>query len=125
MAPLQVRDPHERAATLHRRPLCGARRGYGDKVVGGSLWPDYRTSQKETEQEEVNSEGATDYAVRVLKEDGSYEPADTEELHWVSLNIAKKIAAKAWDALQSVVNSPVVGIEIINADYQQVQIAYR
>lgn len=67
--------------------------------------------------------GTTDYGVRVWLDDGTTVPADTEEIEWVSLPVAKKIAAKAYDARATVVNSPVVAIEIINAEYKQVQIA--
>lgn len=65
----------------------------------------------------------TDYGVRALLNDGTYVPAETEEIEWVSLPVARKIAAKAYDARETVVNSPVVAIEIINAAYEQVQIA--
>lgn len=70
----------------------------------------------------MSSTGATDYAVRVIMEDGTTVPSETEEMDWVSLEIAKKIAAKTWEARVSVVNSPVVALEIIDADYKTVQI---
>lgn len=69
----------------------------------------------------THSTGATDYGVRVLLEDGTFEPPDTEEIEWVSLEIAKRIAAKVYNARMSVVNSPVVEIQIINAAYELVQ----
>lgn len=72
---------------------------------------------------QVSDTGATDYGVRVWLEDGTTEPPDTEEIHWVSLNIARKRAARLYNARVTVVNSPVVAIEIIDAAYQQVQIA--
>lgn len=68
----------------------------------------------------MSNAGATDYAVRVWLEDGSTEPPSTEEMHWVSLNIAKRIASKAFEAPSRVVNSPVTAIEIINAEYETV-----
>lgn len=67
------------------------------------------------------SNGTTDYGVRLVLEDGSFEPANTEEIEWVSLEVAKKIAAKLYDARATVVNSPVVEIQIIDASYNLVQ----
>lgn len=68
----------------------------------------------------MSNAGATNYAVRVWLDDGSTEPPSTEEMDWVSLNIAKKIASKLYEARETVVNSPVTAIEIINADYETV-----
>lgn len=48
---------------------------------------------------------------------------DTQEIdEWFSLKVAKKIAAKAYDARVSVVNSPVTAIEITDYDGSQIQI---
>lgn len=69
----------------------------------------------------THSADETNYGVRVKFADGSYEPPDTEEIHWVSLKVAEKIATKAFNARSSVVNSPVVAIEIIDADYKVVR----
>lgn len=70
----------------------------------------------------VTTNADTDYAVRVWLDDGTTEPPDTEEMDWVSERVARKIAGKAYDARVTVVNSPVVAIEIINAAYESVQI---
>ena len=70
----------------------------------------------------MSTPGATNYAVRVWLEDGTTEPPSTEEMDWVSLNIARKIAAKRYTARSQVVGSQVVAIEIIDADYESVQI---
>lgn len=64
--------------------------------------------------------GATDYAVRAWLFDGTPEPGDTAEMQWVSLGIAKRIAARAFEVRSGVVNSPVVAIEIIDKDYETV-----
>ena len=69
----------------------------------------------------MSKEGATDYGVRVWLDDGTTEPKFTEDIHWVSLNIANRIASKLWEARQNVVNSQVTAIEIIDADYNTVQ----
>lgn len=62
---------------------------------------------------------ATDYTVVLHKEDGTIEELD----EWFSLGVARRIAAKAYDARQSVVSSHVTAIEIIDFNGKQVQIA--
>lgn len=62
---------------------------------------------------------ATDYTVVLHMRDGTTEEAN----EWFSLGVAKKIAAKAYDARESVVNSPVVAIEIVDFNRKQIQIA--
>lgn len=61
---------------------------------------------------------ATDYSIVLHKEDGTIEEID----QWFSLGVAKKIAAKAYDARVSVVNSPVTAIEIIDFNRNTIQI---
>lgn len=62
---------------------------------------------------------ATDYTVVLHMEDGSTLEVD----EWFSLGVARKIAAKAYDARESVVNSPVIAIEIVDFNGNQIQIA--
>lgn len=51
------------------------------------------------------------------------ESGDTQDAgEWFTLNVAKKIAAKMYDARVDVVNSPVVAIEIVDIDGNQIQI---
>lgn len=64
---------------------------------------------------------STDYAVRVELRDGSVTPTEPDELDWFSWNIARKIAAKAYDAREITAGSPVIAIQIINAEYKVVQ----
>lgn len=52
--------------------------------------------------------------------DGTTFPAD-DELDWVSHEIAVRLAGKAWETRQSVTNSPVRTIQIIDASYKVVQ----
>lgn len=59
------------------------------------------------------------YTVVLHMEDGTEQDAG----EWFKLGVAKKIAAKAYDARQSVVNSPVKAIEIRDINQNQVQIA--
>lgn len=62
---------------------------------------------------------ATDYTVVLHMSNG-----DTEEIdEWFSLGVARKIAAKAYDARLTVVNSPVAAIEIVDIDGNSIQIA--
>lgn len=61
----------------------------------------------------------TDYTVRLHKEDETTEDLD----EWFSLRVAKKIAAKAYDARVNVVNSPVTAIEIVDFNGKSIQIA--
>lgn len=62
---------------------------------------------------------ATDYTVVLHMTNG-----DTQEVdEWFSLGVAKKIASKAFEARQSVVNSPVIAIEIVDINGKQIQIA--
>lgn len=70
----------------------------------------------------MNNTGATDYAVRVHMNDGSVRPDTPEELDWFSYNVAVRIAGKAHAARETVTGSPVVAIEIINADYETIKI---
>lgn len=60
-----------------------------------------------------------DFTVVLHKEDGTVE--EVEE--WFTLPVAKKIAAKAYEARVSVINSPVTAIEIIDINGNQIQIA--
>lgn len=62
---------------------------------------------------------ATDYTVVLHMQDGTIQEVD----EWFSLGVAKKIAAKAYDARESVVNSPVIAIEIVDFNGKQIQIA--
>lgn len=62
---------------------------------------------------------ATDYTVVLHMRDGSTQEVD----EWFSLGVARKIAAKAYDARESVVNSPVIAIEIVDFNGNQIQIA--
>lgn len=62
---------------------------------------------------------ATDYTVVLHMRDGTTQDAN----EWFSLRVAKKIASKAFEARQSVVNSPVVAIEIVDFNGKQIQIA--
>lgn len=62
---------------------------------------------------------ATDYTVVLHMRDGSIQEVD----EWFSLGVAKKIAAKAYEARESVVNSPVTAIEIVDFNNKQIQIA--
>ena len=66
----------------------------------------------------MNHTKATNYTVVLHNDDGSLEEID----EWFSLGVAKKIAAKAYDARVSVVNSPVTAIEIVDFNGNQVQI---
>lgn len=53
-----------------------------------------------------------DYTVVLHMDNG-----DTQEVdEWFTLKVAKKIAAKAYDARVSVVNSPVTAIEVKHFD---------
>lgn len=61
---------------------------------------------------------SNDYTVVLHMNNGDIQEVD----EWFTLKVAKKIAAKAYDARQSVVNSPVTAIEIIDFDGNQVQI---
>lgn len=67
----------------------------------------------------MNQAANTDYTIVLHKDDGTIE--EVEE--WFSLNVAKKIAAKAYDARVSVVNSPVTAIEIRDYEGNSIQIA--
>lgn len=58
-----------------------------------------------------------DYSVVLHMEDGSTKDMD----EWVSLTRAKSLAAKAYNARVSVVNSPVTAIEIIDIDQNSIQ----
>ena len=59
-----------------------------------------------------------DYTVVLHMDNG-----DTQEVdEWFTLKVAKKIAAKAYDARISVVNSLVTAIEIVDFNGNQVQI---
>lgn len=60
-----------------------------------------------------------DYTIILHERDGSTQEVD----EWFTLNVAKKIAAKAYDARVNVVNSPVTAIEIRHFDGSTVQIA--
>ena len=60
----------------------------------------------------------TNYTVVLHKEDGTTEGVD----EWFSLGVARKIAAKAYEARTTVVNSPVTAIEIVDFNGNQVQI---
>lgn len=60
---------------------------------------------------------STEYTVVLHMEDGSTEEID----EWFSLKVAQKIAAKAYDARASVLNSPVKGIEIRDFDGNTIQ----
>lgn len=60
-----------------------------------------------------------DFTVVVHLEDGTVESVD----EWFTLPVAKKIAAKAYEARVSVVNSPVTAIEITDINGKQIQIA--
>lgn len=62
---------------------------------------------------------ATDYTVVLHMRDGTTQGVD----EWFSLGVAKKIAAKAYEARESVVNSPVTAIEIVDFNEKQIQIA--
>lgn len=67
----------------------------------------------------MNYSKATNYTIVLHMKNG-----DTQEVdEWFSLSVAKKIAAKAYEARQSVVNSPVTAIEILDFDGKQIQIA--
>lgn len=62
---------------------------------------------------------ATNYTVILHMDNG-----DTQEIdEWFSLGVAKKIAAKAYEARESVVNSPVQAIEIVDFNGKSIQIA--
>lgn len=61
---------------------------------------------------------ATDYTIVLHKDDGTTEEAG----QWFSLGVAKKIAAKAYEARVTVVNSPVTAIEIIDFNRNTIQI---
>lgn len=87
--------------------------------MGSSLRDSHRATE---ESEEAVTKEQTDYAVRVYIQDGTTIPWTDEGLDWVSKGVAKKIAAKLWDARQRVVNSEVIAIEIIDAGYETVQI---
>ena len=65
----------------------------------------------------MSHEKDTNYTVVLHKEDGSTEGVD----EWFSLGVARKIAAKAYDARANVVNSPVTAIEIVDFNGVQVQ----
>ena len=67
----------------------------------------------------MNHEKATNYTVVLHKYDGSTDPLN----EWFSLGVAKKIAAKAYEARESVVNSPVKAIEVVDIDGNRVAIA--
>ena len=58
-----------------------------------------------------------DYTVVLHMDNG-----DTQEVdEWFTLNVAKKIAAKAYDARISVTNSPVHAIEVVDIDGNSIQ----
>lgn len=65
----------------------------------------------------MNHQKGTNYTVVLHKEDGTTEGVD----EWFSLGVARKIAAKAYDARANVVNSPVTAIEIVDFNGVQVQ----
>lgn len=65
----------------------------------------------------MNHAKATDYTVVLHKYDGTIEEVD----EWFSLGVARKIAAKAYEARVSVVNSPVKAIEITDFNGNRVQ----
>lgn len=67
----------------------------------------------------MNHTRATDYTVVLHMRDGSIQEVD----EWFSLGVAKKIAAKAYEARESVVNSPVTAIEIVDFNDKRIQIA--
>ena len=67
----------------------------------------------------MNHEKATNYTVVLHMYDGSTDPLN----EWFSLGVAKKIAAKAFEARESVVNSPVKAIEVVDIDGKRVAIA--
>lgn len=67
----------------------------------------------------MNHEKATNYTVVLHKNDGTIEQLD----EWFSLGVARKIAAKAYEARTTVVNSPVTAIEIIDFNGNSKQIA--
>lgn len=58
------------------------------------------------------------YTVVMHMEDGTIEGVD----EWFTLKVAEKIAAKAYDARVSVVNSPVKAIEIVDVDGQSIKL---
>lgn len=67
----------------------------------------------------MNHAKATDYTVVLHMRDGT-----TEEVNeWFSIGVARKIASKAFEARSSVVNSPVVAIEIRDFNGNQIEIA--
>lgn len=66
----------------------------------------------------MNHAKATNYTVVMHMYDGTTEGVD----EWFSLNVARKIAAKAYDARASVSNSQVKAIEIIDFNQKRVQI---
>lgn len=59
----------------------------------------------------------TNYTVVLHNNDGTI----TDAGEWVSLPVAKKIAAKAYDARISVTNSPVHAIEVVDIDGNTIQ----
>lgn len=65
----------------------------------------------------MNHEKATDYTVVLHMNDGTKQEAG----EWFSLGVARKIAAKAYDARVSVVNSNVQAIEIIDINDNRIQ----
>ena len=65
----------------------------------------------------MTHEKTTNYTVALHKTDGTVEQLD----EWFSLGVARKIAAKAYDARITVVNSPVKAIEIVDFNGTRVQ----
>lgn len=66
----------------------------------------------------MKHEDETSHAIVIHKDTGEEELID----EWFSLRVAKKVAAKAWEARVGVVNSPVVAIEIVDYENNSVQI---
>lgn len=66
----------------------------------------------------MNHVSNTDYTVVLHMDDGTTQDVD----EWFSLKVAKKIAAKAYEARANVVNSPVTAIEIRDFNGNEVQI---